>query len=173
MQTDPLQDPAVKPLGEACGRFEESTERTSEWSGGTIIKTHKDGSFDIDFEDGSREKRVPSNCVERIPTGNSPKVATWDKPAVAPLGVNDVIRGKQKVCVCGFTRKQHAPDLDPFAVPRWFYTPEDGGEAVGPHNLRELKDLWKARTINNDSRLWREGLNEWTRIDELLSLIHI
>ena len=173
VQTDPLQDPAVKPLGEACGRFEESTERTSEWSGGTIIKTHKDGSFDIDFEDGSREKRVPSNCVERIPTGNSPKVATWDKPAVAPLGVNDVIRGKQKVCVCGFTRKQHAPDLDPFAVPRWFYTPEDGGEAVGPHNLRELKDLWKARTINNDSRLWREGLNEWTRIDELHALKRI
>ena len=58
----PLQDPAASRWAAAAGRFEESTERTVSGVGGTIIKTHMIGSFDIDFEDGSREKEYPVLC---------------------------------------------------------------------------------------------------------------
>ena len=48
-------------------------------------------------------------------------------------------------------------DLDPDAVPRWFYAEGeaegDAPEAVGPHNLHDLKEFWKHRTITNDTRV--------------------
>ena len=62
-------------------------------------------------------------------------------------------------------------DLDPDAVPRWFYAEGeaegDAPEAVGPHNLHDLKEFWKHRTITNDTRVWRSGLPAWTPVDEL------
>ena len=62
-------------------------------------------------------------------------------------------------------------EMDPDAVPRWFYAEGeevgDDPEAIGPHNLYDLKCFWKHRTINNDTRVWRQGLDGWTPIDEL------
>ncbi|KAH8058634.1 hypothetical protein JL722_5858 [Aureococcus anophagefferens] len=59
----------------------------------------------------------------------------------------------------------------PDAVPRWFYAEGeaegDAPEAVGPHNLHDLKEFWKHRTITNDTRVWRSGLPAWTPVDEL------
>ena len=173
VSTDPRDDVGISALGEACGRFEASSLRSTDFCGGTIHKTHTDGSFTVDFDDGSREKRVPPSCVrnEEMTRRAEQKVADWSQQAEV-LRAGDAITARPLVCVCGFTRTHHAPELDPRAVPRWFYE-STSKKAVGPHNLRELKDLWKAKTLNNDSRVWREGLDEWTRIDELHALKRI
>ena len=98
-----------------------------------------------------------------------------DAPPVPP-------RGKVHVSsIAVSTDPKDDPDMDvdlhPSAVPRWFFAEGeeigDDPEAIGPHNLYELRELWRRKTVTNDTRMWRQGLDNWTRVDELHSLKRI
>ena len=117
-------------------------------------------------------KKSTQYCVERIPTGTKPKVATWDKPAVAPLGVNDVIRGKQK-SACVDLRGSSTRPIWTCLRCRAGSTRPRTGRSGRPPQFAGTERFVESKDHQQTLGLWREGLNEWTRIDELHALKRI
>ena len=51
----------------------------------------------------------------------------------------------------------------------WYYVDENE-EQNGPLDTELMKVLWKNKTIDDSTLVWREGLEEWNEIVELPSL---
>jgi len=52
---------------------------------------------------------------------------------------------------------------------KWFYI-NPGTPQQGPIEFTALKDLWKEEKISVSTFVWCEGMDQWRRIEELLSL---
>jgi hypothetical protein len=51
--------------------------------------------------------------------------------------------------------------------PEWWYYLDSGGRQCGPCTRRQLDELWQAGTLEDNSRVWKEGLGDWQAIADL------
>jgi len=49
---------------------------------------------------------------------------------------------------------------------RWYYLDSEHKQ-VGPMEFTDLTETWKKKSLQKDSFIWSEGMEEWKRLDEL------
>ena len=82
------------------------------------------------------------------------------------LGVHDHALGVDTTEAPALPGHAAPPELPPtLEGTAWYYA--NGGDRRGPVDIGALQDLWDARTINDDSLVWREGMGDWKRISDV------
>ena len=61
------------------------------------------------------------------------------------------------------------PSLPPPAAPEWFYASE--GRQQGPVPAAKLRQLWIDGRIDDQALVWRDGMNDWAAITEVVDLL--
>ena len=59
--------------------------------------------------------------------------------------------------------------LPPPVEAAWYFA--SGGERLGPVPTSRLKQLWLDKRIDDDVLVWKDGMGDWTPINEIVDLL--